>query len=261
MARIKPAFKYYGGKFYLSPWIIGMFVSHKLYVEPFGGAASVLLNKPRSDREIYSDLNSGIVCLLTMIRDQLPELTEELRKIKVSAEVYYAWKAKQPVGEMETAVRCFVLHRMSRSGTGTGFSKSVRQYRGMPENEAAWDTGITNLPIVSRRLQDVEIRCSDAFDLIQECDGPESLFYLDPPYVTKTRSIGVIYQIEMDESLHTRLSEIVHECKGKVIISGYESDLYNRLYSNWNKEFKDQYLHSSQEAKKVMRRECVWKNF
>lgn len=261
MARIKPAFKYYGGKFYLAPWIIGMFPSHSLYVEPFGGAASVLLNKPRCNHEIYSDLNSGIVCLLTLIRDDLSSLVEKLRKISVTAEVYYSWKAKKPIGDLETAVRCFVLHRMSRSGTGTGFSKSCRTYRGLPENEAAWDTGIKNLPLVSERLQGIEILSCDALDLIQEHDGPDSLFYLDPPYVTQTRSMAEIYQVEMDEALHERLSEIVRGCSGKVIISGYGSALYDRLYMDWNKEVKDQYLHSSQSAKKVIRQECVWKNF
>lgn len=261
MARLKPAFKYYGGKFYLAPWIIGMFPNHQTYIEPFGGSASVLLNKPRSPNEIYNDLNDGIVCLLTMIRDELQELTDQLRKIKVAPEVYNEWKLKNPTSQMEKSIRAFVLHRMSRSGTGTGFSKSSRYYRGLPENEAAWDTGIKNLPKVSERLQGVEIIRKNAFDLIKEYDNSETLFYLDPPYVTKTRSLSIIYQVEMDENLHIELSQLIQKSKAKIMISGYESDLYDFLYKNWNKETKDQYLHSSQESKKIIRRECVWKNF
>lgn len=41
---------YYGGKWNAGPWIIQNFPDHEIYVEVFGGGASVLLQKPRSRR-------------------------------------------------------------------------------------------------------------------------------------------------------------------------------------------------------------------
>ena len=65
-----PLLRYYGGKWRLAPWIISHFPPHDIYVEPFCGAASVLLRKPRSKHELLFDSSREIICLLQAVKNR-----------------------------------------------------------------------------------------------------------------------------------------------------------------------------------------------
>ena len=260
--RLRPPFKYYGGKYYLTPWITSLFCQHEVYLEPFGGAASVLLNKPISKKEIYGDLNQNTVNLMRFIQQNNDLLTTKLSEIQCKEEVFYEWKKKICDNELDSAIKTFVIHRMSRGGVGGSFSKSNRSYRGMSENEASWMSGIENLNLISSRLQQVEITCSPAIELMKKHEGEKSLFYLDPPYMRKLRSTPwSVYSVEMDDSQHEELLEFVKNNKSKIVISGYPSELYNESLKNWNKSNKSSFLHSGHASVKKKSVECVWKNF
>lgn len=261
MARIKPPFKYYGGKFYLCKWIISNMPPHETYAEPFGGAASVLLNKPRCNREIYNDLNPDIANLMLYIRDDHDKFVERLRSIPCEESVYYQWKSSKNDNPFESAVRSFILYRMSRGGTGTTFSKSNRSYRGLPENVASWETSINNLIQVARRLQGVEIRCGDGLQLLEELNSPTALFYLDPPYVTSSRKNSRVYELEMSDQQHEQLAERCRSSVGKILISSYPSPLYSTLFNGWKCESRTEYLHGGHGKTKRLGNELLWKNF
>lgn len=53
----------------LAPWIIANLPPHRIYVEPFGGAASVLMRKPRAYAEVYNDLDGDVVNVFRVLRD------------------------------------------------------------------------------------------------------------------------------------------------------------------------------------------------
>ncbi|MDR3351761.1 MAG: DNA adenine methylase [Zoogloeaceae bacterium] len=82
----RSALRYFGGKWAIAPWIIEHMPEHRVYVEPFGGAASVLLRKPRSKVEVYNDLDDEIVGLFRVIQSPLQcrELFRLLRRTPYS---------------------------------------------------------------------------------------------------------------------------------------------------------------------------------
>jgi DNA adenine methylase len=131
----RPILRYHGGKWILAPWIIGFFPEHRVYVEPYGGAASVLLRKERSYAEVYNDLDSEVVNLFRVARDNGTELLRVLALTPFAREEYQsAWHPTDDPLEQarRTVIRAFMGFGISavtmkrRAGTkggqpGTGF--------------------------------------------------------------------------------------------------------------------------------------------
>ena len=76
--QILSAFPYYGGKARMCPLICSKldYRSTELYIEPYGGGARVLLNKPRHPAEMYNDLSAGVSGFFRVMTDA--DMTEKL---------------------------------------------------------------------------------------------------------------------------------------------------------------------------------------
>lgn len=85
------AFPYIGSKTFLAPWIVDHLAAHETFVVPFGGAAGVLLNKPRSRAEIFNDRDEYVVEFFEVVRDQPQALAETARNIPYSRGLYNEW--------------------------------------------------------------------------------------------------------------------------------------------------------------------------
>ncbi len=75
----RPVLRYHGGKWKLAPWIISHFPPHRIYVEPYGGGGSVLMQKQRSYSEVYNDLWGVVVNVFRVLRD--PSQAAELERV------------------------------------------------------------------------------------------------------------------------------------------------------------------------------------
>ncbi len=255
--------KWYGGKYYLAQRIIRLFPPHHIYLEPFGGAASVLLNKEPAKVEIYNDLDLRITRLFRVLRNQGDAFLRKVRLIQYSQiEFRSAVQYPKQAREMDKAVCDFVRWRQSFSGRGTSWSYTKTRSRGgMAGDVHAWWTAIDSLPEIIQRLRRVQIICQPAIEAIKRFDHDDALIYCDPPYVQSTRTSKQVYQCEMTDNNHSQLAQVLHKCKAKVVLSGYLSDLYDELYNDWNRIDFNIANHASSAKKKPRSRECLWMNY
>lgn len=258
----RPALRCYGGKWISAQWIISQFPTHKIYVEPFGGGASVLLKKPRSFGEVYNDLDGAIVNFFRVLQNpsQAKEL-ERLLQLTPFARTEYEL-ACNSLGEepVEQARRLLVRASMGFGGwqgmnNAFGF-RAQTWNRGLPE-PSVWVNYPKNIAIFSQRLMGVVIENRDAAAVIKQHDGPTTLFYCDPPYPKEARrpnAFGKGYTHEMSDKAHRDLAELLHGVVGAVVISGYDCSLYEELYADWVVE------RHAVRTSNGPRTECLWLN-
>jgi DNA adenine methylase len=262
---IRSPVKWHGGKRYLAKRIIENFPPHRVYLEAFGGGGSVLLNKPPAEVETYNDLDRRITRLFRVLREQGDRFLEKARLIPYS-QVEFEEAATYPPGatDLDMALCDFVRWRQSFGGKGESWSYTTGRARGgMAGDVNGWWSAIDQLPAVIDRIRRVQIICQSALVAIPRFDHPEGLIYCDPPYVHSTRdeNTRAVYHNEMSDDDHRQLAELLHDCKAKVVLSGYPSALYDELYSDWRVISFDIANHSAGGKEKGRETECLWLSF
>lgn len=240
--RPRPILRYHGGKWKLAPWIIENFPSHRVYTEPYGGAASVLLRKPRSYGEVYNDLDDEIVNLFRIVRERGTELIGLLRLTPFSRRDYRDsfLVSNDPLEQARrTMIRSFMgfgSNALCRS-IQSGFRSNSNRSGTTPAH--GWANFPDCLHFVIDRLQGVVIENRDAIGLMRQHDGPDTLHYCDPPYHHDTRSSKVHghhgYTYEMSHEQHVEMVAALRDLCGAVVLSGYAHDLYDQELSDWQR--------------------------
>lgn len=250
----RPALRWHGGKWMLAPWIIKHFPAHRTYVEPFGGAASVLLRKPRAYAEVYNDLDDDVVNLFRVLQD--PAMAEALiRKLALTpfarSEFEIAWDETTDAVELarRLIIRSFLgfgssAHSdKSKGHRTTGFRASSNRSGSTPA--ADWANYPDALPAIVGRMRGVVIERRPALQVIAQHDGPETLHYLDPPYLAQTRGMGNKYDAkhqyrhELTDAQHAELLGAILDLEGMVVLSGYPSEIYDDALAGWKRVERD----------------------
>lgn len=237
----RPVLRYHGGKFMLAKWIISHFPEHKIYVECFGGGASVLMQKKRSYAEVYNDLWDDVVNVFEILRDKkkAKELERLLKYTPFARTEFLKTYTTGNLSKLErarqTIFRSFAGFSAGSSNpeADTGFRANSNRSGSIPAHD--WKNYPKHIESFSDRMQGVIIESRDYKKVIEQTDGSNTLFYLDPPYVHASRNMKHKYAIEFTEKDHIELFEIISNIKGKVILSGYHSELYDRLYKDWRR--------------------------
>jgi DNA adenine methylase len=260
----RPLVRYHGSKWKIASWVISFIPKHQRYVEPYGGGAAVLLLKSRSHEEVYNDLDSDIVNLFRVTRDNGEELKRRIASTPFSREEYL--QAYKPTDDpIEQARRTVIRAFMGRANTGatgkitddgpiaTGFRASSH---GCGKTAAkVWASYPDAFNALIERLKGVVIENRDALEVIYQHDSDSTFFYVDPPYIPSVRDAGKDYRYEMSLGEHVKLAAVLSEVKGAVMVSGYHSDLYSQLYNGWTVRKKKTYSDGDKEKPRT---EVIW---
>lgn len=261
--------RYFGGKSNMISNIVEYFPdsnSYNTYIEPFGGSYSVgLKNCENIPIEIYNDLNKNVYSLYKVLQDK--ELYDKFKE-KCDLMVYnedfrkeYRESLKDnELDIVERAYRFFYVNRTSHNGIG-GFSINTVIRRNMSKSISDMLSAIERMDELHQRLSKVIILNKDAFELIKKYKDEENVFfYMDPPYEQSTRT-SARYDIDMNREQHLKFIDLVLDSKAKMLISGYDCEIYDKLVKNgWNKiQFEVNTISGDKKPKKKI--ETLWKNY
>ncbi len=259
--KLRPPVKWHGGKAYLARRIVAMFPPHRVYVEPFAGGLSVLLNKRPAETEVAGDLNADLINLWQHVG--CPFVQRIVATTPYEANIFETAKARLDMDEVDPvdrAIMFLVRNRFSRGGLGKTFAWSARLRGGRPGDQNAWETIRAELPAIAERVRAVTFYNVPAVNLIRAHDGPDALIYCDPPYLHETRTARAAYEHEMGRDDHAALLDALLACRGRVFLSGYRSEMYDAALAGWTRHDFEIANHSGQGKTKQRRVECVWTN-
>lgn len=263
----RPVLRYHGGKFRLSSWIRGFFPPHQVYVEPYGGAGSILMTKEPAYAEVYNDLDGDVVNFFRVLRDpvQRANLCELMALTPFSRQEFE--DAYEPTEDPVERAR----HLAIRAGMGYGSSGGTKENTGFRiDSGRKWSTDFAQwqkypevIASVGDRLAGVLIENRPATSVMMQHDAPTTLHYVDPPYLFSTRNgyqwtSDKYYRHEMTDWDHMNLLGALKNLEGMVILSGYHSEMYAAELKDWT-EYSCNSRGNARRGTKI-NREVIWMN-
>lgn len=253
---MKAILKYPGAKWRIADWILSYIPEHKVYCEPFFGSGAVFFKKEPSSIETINDIDENIVNLFEVCREHPEELASKMEMTPFSRKEFERCYDLNVPDKIERARRTLVRYHQS-FGTSNSSKKSWKnvQAYGGPRVATIWNHLPETILECCERLKNAQIECTDGIKLCEKYNNPDTLIYCNPPYLPTIRKRN-IYHREMTLQQHTQLLEVLKSSKSKIILSCYESELYNNMLSDWHSATK-----STTAQKGLHRIEMVWMNF
>ncbi|PYG84902.1 site-specific DNA-adenine methylase [Ruminiclostridium sufflavum DSM 19573] len=249
--------KYPGAKNRLASWILEYIPEHEVYLEPYFGSGAVFFNKQPARIETINDLNVDVVNYFRVLRDNKDELISALRLTPYARDEYEAaYKISDKDSDAERA-RKFAVRCWQGFGCSNLYKNGFRssQQGSSPATTKAWREYPETLQLANKRLLQAQIENLPAVELIKRYDTEDVFIYADPPYLQGTRK-NYLYRHEMKDCEHEELICLLKKHPGKVLLSGYDNDMYNSCLKEWSKVSKNTTVE-----KGLRRTENLWMNY
>ena len=247
--RLTQPFKWIGSKARMRKHVLEIIatIPRKLYVEPFGGSASVFFGKA-PENSVYNDKNGLLVNFFRKLRSdsdravisRLASFTPESRtywyEMKEVCKAFQSGdkarldsaldKANLAEYDAETAVAFAFFYRQNLSFGGTydraSFGEALK-----PRSSSPYTNRVKKLDDFAGRITMCNITERDFRDCIEKHDDPETLFYCDPPYECDPSHDW--YAGKWTSNDTNDLVSILCDVKGSAVLSCYDGDLYKPL--------------------------------
>lgn len=172
---VRQAFGSYGGKRYLSRRIASYIPHHETYVEPFAGGAAVFFGKEISVHEALNDKDPEIAFMYRFLKNHSAEDRKALgNKVwLIRKKTFRRIRKMTPKSDIDRFYKNFYLTRASHHSSRVGSINPLR---------VGQTIDLATIDAVKERLKKVAIHNKDYKDILKEYDGPDTFFYLDPPY-------------------------------------------------------------------------------
>jgi DNA adenine methylase len=200
---------------------------HNIYIEVFGGAASVLYQKQPSKLEVLNDINSELINLHRAIRNNPQTLSMFLNDLFISREIFDDIRKRKikPKNNIERAAFYYYQLTQSFRSKGDNFAMAAKSGR-KPKNI------YRDFKKISDRLKYVTIENMSFSKLIPLYDKEDAFFYIDPPYVSTESYYKNTGGFGIKE--HEQLAELLSNIKGKFLLSYNDSVIVRELYKGFN---------------------------
>lgn len=259
--------KYFGGKNGMFKEIFKYYPdpnTYETYIEPFGGSYALGLKlDPIPKVEIYNDLEQNVYSLYKVLSDK-----ELFDKFKNKCDLYpysedfreeFKNKLKEELSILDRAFYYFYVNRTSHNGIG-GFSMNLIPRRNMAKSVSDFLSTVDRLPELHQRLSRVIVTNKDGIELIKKHDREDTFIYCDPPYDHSTRT-NYRYKVDMDNDLQNKFLDSVINSKSKILISGYNCELYSKLEDMGFKRIDFDVNTVDGNRKPKTKTESLWMNY
>jgi DNA adenine methylase len=258
---------YFGGKYPHLKWLISKFPSGNYhFIDIMCGSANVALNVNYPLITI-NDMNDEVINLFRVLRDDYDEFMRLLYFTPFSRaelnNIITDYIEGKPVSDVERARRYFAKSQLGYGANGsqnnhygTGFEWNLHKTNYYRVDN--WNIKLKRLVKVVHRLRQFQIENRDSLELFDSVNCPGNIVYFDPPYLLSLRKSKKRYLIEQEDEFHIRLSEKISNAKCFVAVSGYDSPLYNEIFSGMNKSID---IPKRANVGKIEVTECLWTNY
>jgi DNA adenine methylase len=244
---VAPVVKWAGGKRQIIEQIIKYVPDFSIYYEPFLGGGAVLFAL-QPEEAVVNDINSELINLYKVIKDNVDELIEELKQHRNEEDYYYKireldrnkdkYSKLTPVQKASRLIylnkTCYNgLFRVNKAGE---FNTPFGNYRNPNIVNEITLRAVSNYFNQAR----VTFTCKDFEEVLKEA-GKEAFVYLDPPYypISDTSSFTGYVKGGFDRDEQIRLKKACDKLneKGiKFLLSNSAADFIKNLYRDYRIE-------------------------
>lgn len=177
-----------GNKSKIASAIYKHFPPHKIYIEPFFGAGGMFFNKPQAKYNIVNDLDSDVVNLFKVIKDNFDDFLFLFEITPMSEELFYYWVENKETDPVKKALRFLFLSSFSYLGKNGTFmlihsnctyKEKIRKLI----KKTAESFGSTMI-----RNKDFRLFFNDIYETEAHIPKRHRFIYADPPYLGTTNN-------------------------------------------------------------------------